>query len=254
MSARIKAFLTHLSVSVAVAAVVALIIFEVWYPFPYSQLSAGAELFILIVSVDVICGPLITLTIFNPKKSRRALVFDLTCIGLVQLAALSYGVWTMSIARPVHMVFEQGIFRIVHANDLSDEYVRRTPAGITAKPLTGPTFLAVNMPTDTKEKNAVLDAALLGNFEAMQCHLWVPYENKQGEAIAARHPLSALLAEATPEQKNAIEKIVADSGADKTKLGFLPVIGRNYLEWSVIMDDQGTIIDYVPVAGDFVLK
>ena len=62
-----------------------------WYPYPYRELSGGRELFALVVAVDVVLGPLITLVIFNPAKTRRHLVMDFTVIGLLQVAALAYG-------------------------------------------------------------------------------------------------------------------------------------------------------------------
>ena len=78
-----------------------------WYPYPYRELSGGRELFALVVAVDVVLGPLITLVIFNPAKTRRHLVMDFTVIGLLQVAALAYGLWTVFVARPVHLVFEE---------------------------------------------------------------------------------------------------------------------------------------------------
>jgi len=62
--------------------------------------------------VDVILGPLITLTVFNRSKPRSELVRDLTVVGLIQLAALGYGLWTVFVARPVHLVFEYDRFRV----------------------------------------------------------------------------------------------------------------------------------------------
>ena len=43
-----------------------------------------------------------SLVIFNPAKTRRHLVMDFTVIGLLQVAALAYGLWTVFVARPVN--------------------------------------------------------------------------------------------------------------------------------------------------------
>ena len=81
----------HLLFSVLVAAMVAALVFGIWYPTPYGELAGGQGLFRLIVVVDVICGPLLTLVIYNPKKPRVELFRDIGLVVLIQLGALGYG-------------------------------------------------------------------------------------------------------------------------------------------------------------------
>ena len=73
---RLKASGIHLILSLVVAALSALLVFGIWYPYPYREISGGRELFLLVVTVDVILGPLITLAIFDRSKGwpvlRRA--------------------------------------------------------------------------------------------------------------------------------------------------------------------------------------
>ena len=44
----------HLIFSLVVAFLAGVLVFGLWYPFPYRELSGGRELFLLIVSVDVV--------------------------------------------------------------------------------------------------------------------------------------------------------------------------------------------------------
>ena len=69
----------------------ALLVFGIWYPYPYREISGGRELFLLVITVDVILGPLITLAVFNRKKPRSELRRDLAIVALLQLGALGYG-------------------------------------------------------------------------------------------------------------------------------------------------------------------
>lgn len=115
---RLRAAAIHLGISALVAAAAAWLVFAVWYPYPYREISGGRELFTLIVVVDVILGPLMTLIIFNRTKPRTELVRDLAVVALIQLAGLGYGLWSVYAARPVHMVFEFDRFRAVHAVDV----------------------------------------------------------------------------------------------------------------------------------------
>src|SRR5947209_6892165 len=98
---RFKASGMHLAWSAGAATLAALLVFAVWYPWPYRQMSGGQQLFLLVVSVDLILGPLLTLTVFNPRKPRKVLLRDLVIIVAFQLSALMYGLHTVYVARPV---------------------------------------------------------------------------------------------------------------------------------------------------------
>ena len=66
---RLYAGAIHLAISLSVAALAAYLVFGIWYPSPYPELSGGRELFLLVIAVDVVIGPLITLVIFNRTKT-----------------------------------------------------------------------------------------------------------------------------------------------------------------------------------------
>ena len=54
---------------------------------------------------DLALGPLISLVIYNSRKARRKLIIDYTIVGVVQLAALVYGVYIVAGTRPVYVAF-----------------------------------------------------------------------------------------------------------------------------------------------------
>ena len=247
VSPRIKPFLIHLCISALVAAVVASVIFFVWYPTPYRAISGGAQLFFMIVSIDVIMGPLCTLIICKPEKSRLALGFDYTTIGLVQLAALAYGTWTMAVARPVHMVFEKDLFRVAHATEIEKDLLGDTPPGINALPLTGPDMLSIKLPETTEAKNASLELALAGTLEAFQPALWTPYDGKAAFAAARE---MAELRKRLPKAGAAIDAAVRKAGGPKSDLRWTVVVGRQYVTWTALLDRQGRIVAYVPLDPD----
>lgn len=247
VSPRIKPFLIHLCISACIAAVVAAIIFFVWYPHPYRTISGGAQLFFMIVSIDVIMGPLCTLIICKPEKSRLALGFDYTTIALVQLAALAYGTWTMAVARPVHMVFEKDLFRVVHATEIEKDLIKDTPPGINALPLTGPDILSIKLPEDTEKRNASLDLALKGTLEAFQPALWVPYDGKA--AFDAARDMKELR-KRLPKAGGEIDAAVRAAGVPEADLRWTAVVGRQFVTWTVLLDRKGNIVAYVPYDPD----
>jgi hypothetical protein len=115
----------HFVLSAAVAALAAALVFGVWYPYPYREISGGRELFFIIVAVDVVMGPLLTFAVFNRKKPMKELKRDLGIIVLLQVAALGYGLWTVFISRPVLLVHEYDRFRVVHAIEVDDSWTKR---------------------------------------------------------------------------------------------------------------------------------
>ena len=122
-----------------------------WYAYPYREISGGRELFMLVIAVDVVMGPLITLMIFNRAKPRRELVIDLSIVALLQLAALGYGLWTVYAARPVHLAFEYQRLNVVHAADIDPETLPQAPPALQSLPLTGPTLLSLRPFKDASE-------------------------------------------------------------------------------------------------------
>ena len=101
---KLKATAVHLSMSIAVFIYLAYQIYYNWYPGPYFSVDGGWEGIRLVGAVDLVLGPLITFLIFDLGKSRRAILFDLTFIAVIQLTALSYGIYSTYTQRPVAVV------------------------------------------------------------------------------------------------------------------------------------------------------
>ena len=234
---RFRAFGIHFLISLCLAAIAALLVFFVWYPFPYREVSGGRELFLILVSVDVILGPLLTFSIFDRRKSRRALAFDFSVIGLAQLAALSYGLWTVFVARPVHMVFEYDRFRVVHAIEVPENLLTKTPAEIVALPITGPTMLSIRVAKGNEIVDVTL-AELNGTPASARPDFWQPYESARSSVLQHAKPASALLTR-FPGQAALINHGIESAGRPAEQLLYLPLFGRKEF-WTVLIDKDTT--------------
>lgn len=233
-NSRLRASAIHLLISIGVALLSALLVFGVWYPYPYGDISGGKELFILLVTVDVILGPLITLTIFSPTKRWSELRRDLAIVAIIQISALSYGMWTVFVARPVHMVFEIYRFNVVHAIDIDEALLPFAPKGINALPATGPTLLALRPFKDEKERVDVTMAALQGASLASRPDLWRPYEEAAKDVLKEAKPAIQLLTRFEPQAAQITRKL-KDLGYDPQNVVYLPMIGRKSF-WTVFLD------------------
>lgn len=247
--ARLWAAGIHLGISVALAALAALLVFFVWYPYPYREISGGRSLFFLVITVDVIMGPLLTLAIFSKGKSRRALCFDLVIIGALQLAALTYGLWTVASARPVHLVFEINRFLVVHAIDVSPDLLKNTSPEFQQLPLTGPTLLSVREFKNNVEKSDVTMAALSGIAVGARPDLWQSYADGKSQILQVARPLLELKTR-FPTRAGEIDMAVnsaAAAGRVASRMAYVPMIGRSTF-WTVLVDaNTSEVIAFVPI-------
>lgn len=101
---KLKATGVHLSMSLVVFVYLVYQIYFNWYPQPYFEVDGGWQGIRLVAAVDLVLGPFITFLIFDLSKSRRAIVFDLITIVIIQFAALAYGVYLTYAERPVAIV------------------------------------------------------------------------------------------------------------------------------------------------------
>lgn len=244
---RLRAAGIHLGISALVAAGAGLLVFALWYPYPYREISGGRDLFLLVVSVDVVLGPLITFAIFNRSKPRAELRRDLAVVGLLQLAGLAYGLWTVHLARPVHMVFEYDRFRVVHQVEIPVELLDRVPAGIEAIPLGAPTPLSLREFRSGDEKAEFTMQALEGVHLSARPELWQPYEAGRRRILAAAKSV-AELKQRFPREAEQIDAALRKAGADPARAAYLPLIARKESAWTVLLDAQtAQVIGYVPL-------
>src|SRR5512135_2529347 len=157
---RWQAAAIHLALSALIAATAFGLIIALWYPGAYFEAMGGRELLIILVSVDVCIGPLLTLVVFNPAK--KELRRDLAIIAAIQLAALAYGAWVTFGARPVYLVFAKDHFDVVAANELDPADLDQARPEYRSLSLTGPRMIGVRMPDDPTERQAVMAGLLVG--------------------------------------------------------------------------------------------
>jgi len=243
---RLQASGVHLGLSLLIALCAALLVLGVWYPYPYREISGGRELFVLLVTVDVILGPLATLAVFNRAKPWAVLRRDLLVIGALQFAALVYGMHTVYLARPVHLVFEYNRFTVVHAVDVPAELLSKTPAGIDAMPLFGPTLLSLRPFKDEKEKADATFADISGLKLPYRPDFWQPYAAATEEIRKESKPIARLM-DRFPDQAQTIRALVQEVNRKPEDLVYLPMIGFKSF-WTVFLDPAtAQIVAFMPL-------
>ena len=243
---RFKASAIHLALSLLLALAAACLVFLVWYPYPYREISGGRELFLILVAVDVVMGPLMTLAVFNKAKPRSELLRDLGFIALLQFAALAYGLWTVAISRPVHLVFEIDRFRVIHAIDVPSELLVQAPPELRTLPLFGPSIISVREFKDSKESFEATMAALQGAEIGGRPDFWQPYAKAKSQVLARAKPLPELRKRFSAKSKE-IDVALQAAGRIPADVGYLPMVGRHTF-WTVLIDlNTAEVLAFVPL-------
>jgi hypothetical protein len=242
---KLVAFGIHFIATALLAATAAALIFGVWFPDPFNDMIGGTKLFELVVGCDLALGPLISLVIFNRGKSRRELFIDYTIVGIVQIAALSYGVWVMAASRPVYVAFSKDRFEVVMPQNVRDaDLAAALDPQYKRLPLTGPIVVAVNVPAAAQSD--VLFQELEGHGGQTQPKFFVPYES-QLDVIRQHAGTVADLEKRHKNEKAVIEAAVAKAGIPATRLRWLPVAVKGEF-WTALIDfETGKPVSYAQV-------
>lgn len=238
----------HLSGSVLVAALAAILVFGFWYPFPYRELAGGRELFILVVLVDVVLGPLLTLVLFAPSKMPKELWRDLTIVVVLQLCALGYGVWTVWQARPLFLVAEVDRFKVISRPALEEGSIETLPSALQPHSFSGPITAAIREPKNSNEKDMVLFESIQGGRDyGERPDFYIPYEGAAAlKSLKRARPLEPFL-QKYPLQRASAQEFASKAGLRLESLLYLPVVARQ--EWVAMLDDNGMVIGFLKGDG-----
>ncbi len=245
---RLRAAAIHLLISGLIASVVTALILLLWYPGQYAQIAKGLKLIVLVVGVDIVLGPLLTLMVFNPAKSRNELTRDIVIIAMLQLSALAYGAHTVFLARPVVLVFEGSQFRLVTAVGVVTAELDKAPVGLQSLSLTGPVVLGAREFADAKEKSDAAFTAFSGADIGARPSFWQNYALSADKVRQLAQPLTVLLKK-YPTQKDLIALAVNATGSPEASLRFVPMVARG-TEWSVLVDaDTAEVKGFIELDG-----
>ncbi len=239
---KLRAFLIHLSISATIVGAVFAVIFFLWYPDPYFRVSGANDIVRVLIGVDLVLGPLLTLVLFKSGKPR--LLFDLSVIAIIQLSALIYGTSVIYQERPYFVVFAIDRFVVVPKKDVDLSKIRNET--LKHKPWRGPIFAFASLPEDNKAREKLMFEVLDGGPDIdRRPEFWAPYAEKIDQVMARAEALSDMRP-SSDEAKRLIAGVRArHENADQ--LLYLPITS-NVNVYSMILDpDTKTAVDIVAV-------
>lgn len=236
--------------SALVAAIAAVVVFLIWYPQPYLEMLGGGSLFLLIVGVDVVCGPLLTFIIFDPKKSRRELILDLSLVAILQATALAYGVYTMALTRPIYIAYELDRFRVISLADLQGDAILKKPPSVPSPSWAGPVPISIRVAQpDDQDYLDQVSLSIAGLEPVFRPDRWEIYRNQRNLILKKSHSIDLLLKK-YPENRDSITSAIKKLNLKNEEINWLPVQSRKSTSWVVLIEGTSAdIIGFLPYDG-----
>ncbi|MGI9291548.1 MAG: TfpX/TfpZ family type IV pilin accessory protein [Gammaproteobacteria bacterium] len=235
---RKKAFLAHFCLSALVVLTVLTVILSLWYPGPFFQIVGAFDAIKILIGVDLVLGPLLTLILFKPGK--WGLKFDMGMVATIQLAALVYGVHTLYIERPYYAVFMADRFEILAERDVDKSKISND--AFLDKPWNGPIFVVAEMPADQKERSKITEEIFFegGRDVHRRPELWQPYAEAVADVARNAKPLQDLL-----QKRPDLESEIKDFLEKQESYIYIPVMGRKDILTMVLDAESLKPIDVI---------
>lgn len=240
---RIRASLIHLFISAIVVGLALAVIFFFWYPDPYFKAAGTWRVIQVLVGVDLVVGPVLTLILFKSGKPR--LKFDLSVIALIQVVALTYGTTVIYQERPYFSVFAVDRFEIVTKGEVDVSKIEYEE--LMKKPLRGPLLVFAAMPENMEAQQRLLMEVLLEGKPDLdrRPEYYEPYLARKEAVLEKARPLSDLL-QGHPDAAGRIDRLT-EKHKTSGQLAFVPLVGRNSDHALVLSGNTGLPIGSLDV-------
>ena len=201
----------HLFISLVVGVAFVGLTLGVWYPGPFFDVSGAVGLLSILVPVDVVLGPFLTLLVF--KKGKPSLMLDLSVIAILQTAALLYGAWTIAEVRPAYIVLFDKQLEVVRSIDVAKNAPWHAP-------LDGPEWVMV----PPKKAEDLLKDVMAGVLPTRDIKQYQPLMKHESGFKAAMKTVEGLDSEPVQTQ---IKQELAAENLKPDEVRLLPILVRD---------------------------
>ncbi|QXX87877.1 type IV pilin accessory protein [Acinetobacter lwoffii] len=166
MSKRIRFFLSHLGISIFIVLAVIGLVFGVWYPQPLATAVGVTQIFLMLILIDIIVGPLLGLLVY--REGKKSLKFDLSVVILLQISALVYGLYNLEQGRPAWLVYNVDRFELVRKNELVDINIQQAQPQFQQPSWFKPQYVSTEFAKDTQQRNNEMFAEIFDGISVAQ--------------------------------------------------------------------------------------
>ncbi len=219
---KLKASGIHLLLSLVIISLAIGLIITFWFPDSLEQVSNFKEIALLLISIDLVLGPLLTFVVFNTAK--KSLKFDLATIAVIQISALTYGLFMLYQSHPVYIAFNVDRFTLVSAVDAKPEQAILKKFKIAK--FSSPKLVVAKLPLNKKERSDITIGVASGEPDiALRPKLYHPYEDNISEILAKSLDPEVIFKYDEPKQK--LEAFIKKYGKSKEDYAYFPLEGTS---------------------------
>jgi hypothetical protein len=237
MHFRLKLFSYHLLSSAAILTLILGSLYFGWYRWPGWYLTDVTRVVFVMVCVDVVLGPTLTLIIANQKKSRRELTRDIAIIVAVQLCALTYGSAQLWKGRPLYYAFSESVLQLVQAYDIDDNEAklgREQNPGLAPHWYSLPRWIWAPLPEDPAQRQKIFTAAISGGDDVISMPRYFKRWEDGLTSLRAQLKKVDNVAYFAPSEKRKLKEKMKAAGMADDQLDTIPLTGRGHPLLAVI--------------------
>lgn len=238
LSSRQKFFLGHFGLSCLIALTILVWVFFCWYPSPLAKAVGVTHIFLMMLAIDVIVGPLLGLLVY--KESKKTLKFDLSVIILIQICALIYGVYSIAQGRPVWLAYNVDRIELVRNNEIIQDHLDQAHTQFQHPSWLKPQYVAVQFAKDANVRNDDLFAEALGGISiAQKPERYVDFVQAKPQLQQRTKSLKEL------NQYNDVKQVERIVSKYPQATGFVP-LKANAVDMTVLINkDKGEVVKIV---------
>ncbi|MEQ9561519.1 MAG: TfpX/TfpZ family type IV pilin accessory protein [Woeseiaceae bacterium] len=217
---RFRASFIHLMISLVLVSGVFAVVFFAWYPSPSFEVVGASSIIGLLIAVDLVIGPMLTLIVY--KHGKPGLKFDLAVIALIQIAALAYGGYRLYEERPQYVVFVVDRVEFVSNKGIDTSEIRF--AELNEKTTTKLTMVFARRPDDAEGFQRYLDSVLVDGKPDLERRpeYWEPWSAGAGEIREQARSIEDFEG-ADPLEKKELDAAIEKYSSEHPDLGILPI-------------------------------
>jgi hypothetical protein len=240
---RFQAFAIHLMISSFILGSFLSFVFLVWYPQPFFVVEGLVQIVWVLVGVDVVLGPALTLVVF--KTGKPGLKRDLSIIASIQIIGFIYGAHAFYVERPSFAIlYDSDYFEVIQASAMKD--LSKLDPALNHSKLGGPSIIYVDAPKDIKDLKIILEDMKKGG---PAIHLRPEYYKPLKGHINKKFNFSKNLDELQkiPAHATAIGQFKTEYGERVKDFAYFPISGKVTSRLLVIDRKTEIVVDYIGI-------
>ncbi len=234
---RIKASVIHFLISACVISIFLYFVLFIWYPDPFDYFYSPFEVLKIVLSVDLVLGPLLTLVLFDTKKDKSELRKDISIVVIIQALAFMWGVHVTYSVRPIFLVFSNDTFYMFSRDELDISTLKRKE--LTPVFWRPPQTVLIDPPKNEEElKKLFEDYFVNGKPEiTIRTERYLPW--KEGYKISRKYAINMENMLYNDQNKGELNKFLKRVNNKLENFVFYPVKGTSKKATIAFIKDTG---------------